>query len=119
MNAKAAPTPEDLATEHLIAAVESAIAGIQERLANLAADGQDAKWSVSDLVKLLQLRDHLQEERPRTTFACWVDDPNDIPNNIGNNNNDDDNQPEPDTRAATYIDAPGPSHNHINKGARK
>jgi hypothetical protein len=77
MNAKPVPLPtsEDLATERLIAAVESAIDGIQERLANLAADGQDAKWSVSDLVRLLQLRDQLQGERPRTIRAYWVDDP--------------------------------------------
>ena len=80
MNAKPVPhpTPQDLATERLVAAVESAIAAIQERLANLATDGQDAKWSVSDLVRLLQLRDQLQGERPRTIFACWVDDPRDL-----------------------------------------
>ena len=85
------PTPEDLATERLVAAVQSAIGVIQERLANLAADGQDAKWSVSDLVRLLQLRDQLQGERPRTIRAYWVDDPDDIGNNIGHNighNND-------------------------------
>jgi predicted metal-dependent hydrolase len=77
MNAKSVrlPTPEDLATERLVAAVQSAIGVIQERLANLAADGQDANWSVSDLVRLLQLRNQLQGERPRTVFACWVDDP--------------------------------------------
>lgn len=77
MNTKSAPllSPEDLATERLVAAVESAIAGIEQRLPNLATDGQDAKWSVSDLVKLLQLRTQLQGERPRTIYACWVDDP--------------------------------------------
>ena len=77
MNARPVPilTPEDLATERLVAAVESAICGIRERLPNLADDGPDAKWSVSDLVKLLQLRNQLQGERPRTIFACWVDDP--------------------------------------------
>ena len=79
MNAKSVPlpTPEDLATERLVAAVESAIGVIQERLANLADDNQDAKWSVSDLVRQLQLRAQLQEERPRTIHACWVDDPRD------------------------------------------
>ena len=83
MNAKSAPlpTPEDLATERLTTAVESAIDGMQERLANLAAEGQDAKWSVSDLVRLLQLRDQLQGEQPTTIRAYWVDDPNDIGNN--------------------------------------
>jgi hypothetical protein len=34
------PVPKDLATERLVAAVESAIDGIRERLTNLAADGQ-------------------------------------------------------------------------------
>jgi hypothetical protein len=112
MNAKPVPlpTPEDLATERLIAAVESAIDGIQGRLANLAAEGQDAKWSVSDLVRLLQLRDQLQGERPTTIRAYWVDDPNDIGSN---------NQPEPDTRVETYIDAPNLHRNHRNNGARK
>jgi hypothetical protein len=76
MNTKSVPppTPEELAAERLVAAVESAIGGIQERLANLATGGQDAKWSVSDLVRLLQLRNQLQGERPRTIFAGWVDD---------------------------------------------
>jgi hypothetical protein len=82
MNAKSVPplTPQDLATERLVAAVESAIAGIEQRLPNLAADGQDAKWSVSDLAKLLQLRTQLQGQRPRTIRAYWVDDPRDILN---------------------------------------
>ena len=71
------PAPEDLAAERLVATVESVIAGLQERLANIAADGPDAKWSVSDLIKLLQLRDQLHGERPRTIFACWVDNPRD------------------------------------------
>ena len=94
MNGKSVPlpTPEDLATERLVAAVESAIAALQERLANIAADGQDAKWSVSDLIRLVQLRDQLQGKRPRTIFACWVDEPRNIKNDhILNNNN---NQPE-------------------------
>jgi hypothetical protein len=90
MNAESVPlpTPQDLATGRLVAAVESAIAGLQERLANIAADGQDAKWSVSDLVRLLQLRDQLQGERSRTIFACWVDNPPD-PSEFDNDNNND------------------------------
>lgn len=86
MNAKSVPrpTPEDLETERLLAAVESAIAVIQERLANLATDAQDARWSVSDLTKLLQLRTQLQGERPRTIFACWVNDPGELPSNNRN-----------------------------------
>src|SRR5271165_4782986 len=72
------PSPEDLATERLAAAVESAIAVIEQRLTYLDAD-RDAKWSVSDLVKLLQLRKQLDGERPQTTYAYWVDDPRDIP----------------------------------------
>jgi hypothetical protein len=92
MNAESPPppTPEDLAAERLVAAVESAIGGIQERLSNLAADGQDAKWSVSDLVRLLELRNQLQGERPRTIFACWVDNPRD-PRDMANDH------PEPET----------------------
>src|SRR5580658_2100477 len=97
------PTPEDLATEQLAAAVESAIAVIQERLANLAPDGQDAKLSMSDLAKLLELRKQLRGERPPTISVRWIDDPIDIgiSDNIGNNND----RPEPNTRAVTYIDA--------------
>ena len=76
------PTPDDLAAEELLANVESAIGGLQQRLANLATDPQDTKWSVSDLVRLLQLRDQLRGERSRTITVRWVDD----------------NQPEPDTR---------------------
>ena len=77
MNTKSDPplSPEDLATERLVAAVESAIGVLQERLANLASDSQEAKWSVSDLLRLLLLRTQLQAERPRTIRACWVDDP--------------------------------------------
>ena len=75
MNANSVPppTPEDLATERLVAAVESAIGAIQERLATLAEGSQDTKWSVSDLVKLLQLRNQLEGERPRTILAFWAD----------------------------------------------
>lgn len=69
------PKPENQASERLLTAVESAIDVIQERLANLANDTQDAKWSVSDLVKLLQLRDQLHGERPRTISVRWIDDP--------------------------------------------
>ena len=86
MNAKSLPppTPEDLATERLVAAVESAIGVIQERLANLASDGHDAKWSASDLVRLLQLRNQLQGERPRTIRAYWVDNPQEIGRDVAN-----------------------------------
>jgi len=92
-------TPEDLATERLVAAVESAIAAIEHGLANLAdEDDQAAKWSVSDLVKLLQLRTQLQGERPRTISARWVDDPRagrgavPAPEDIGNDYNNHDDQ---------------------------
>jgi hypothetical protein len=80
MNAKSVPLPrqEDLATERLATAVQSAIDVIQDHLANLAESAQDAKWSVSDLVKLLQLRNQLQPQRPRTIRAYWVDDPRDL-----------------------------------------
>lgn len=90
MNTQSAPlpTPEDQATERLATAIESAIGVLQQRLANLTDDhDQDAKWSVSDLIKLLQLRNQLQEERPRTILARWVDDPAvSAQTNIANNN---------------------------------
>lgn len=83
------PTPEDQATERLATSIESAISCIQERLANLADDDdQDAKWSVSDLVRLLQLRNQLHEERPRTILARWVDDPGDSRNNDNDTHNE-------------------------------
>ena len=93
MNARPVPTPtaEDLATERLADAVESAIAVIQERLAGLDNE-QDAKWSVSDLVKLLLLRKQLQGERPRTVYACWVDRWSDSPNHNPNPTLNDGNQ---------------------------
>ena len=95
MNEKPAPfpTPEDLAPEHqaaeqLVAAVQSAIGGIQERLPNLAAEGPDSKWSVSDLIRLLDLRTQLQGERPRIVRAYWVDDPRDpLNNNLNDHRN--------------------------------
>ncbi len=68
------PTPEDLAGERLMAAVESAIVGSQERLASIAGENTGAKWSVSDLIRPLQLRDQLQGERPRNITVRWVDD---------------------------------------------
>ena len=85
MRAKSTPLPaqEDPATEQLVAAIESAIGGRRERLANFAADGQDAIWSVSDSdakaplatgAKLLQVRDRLQEEQPRMITVRRVDD---------------------------------------------
>ena len=93
------PAPEDLATERLVAAVQPAIGVVQEHLANLAADGQDAKWPVSDGdakaslatgARLLQLRNQLQGERPRTISVRSVHDTR-APRDIGNNN---DYQPE-------------------------
>ena len=74
MNAKPAPLPtsDDLATERLVTAVESGIDGIQTRLTNIADDGPEAKWSLSDLIRLLQLRHQLQGERPRTLTVRWV-----------------------------------------------
>jgi hypothetical protein len=75
MNTKPAPlpTPDDLATERLVTAVESGIDGIQTRLANIADDGPEAKWSLSDLIRLLQLRHQLQGERPRNITVRWID----------------------------------------------
>jgi len=106
MDAKSVPrpTPQDLSTERLLAAVQSAIGGIQERLPDLAADTQDAKWLVSDGdakasratgARLLQLRHQLQGERPRTIFACWVDGLVDAPRDLPSSNHNNNDQPEP------------------------
>src|SRR5579863_9771614 len=94
VNSVPPPKPDDLATERLVAAVESAIAVIQERLNDLDND-HAAKWSVSDLVRLLQLRKELQGERPRTTYAWWVAGPQSVP----------------DTPVATSVDTPNPTRN--------
>ena len=61
-------TPPDQATEQLAAAVESAIGAIQERLTG----PQDLKWSVSDLLKLVQLRKDLRGDIPRSITVRWV-----------------------------------------------
>ena len=74
------PTPENQATGRLLAAVESGIGGVKERVAGIANANPDAKWSVSDLIRLLELRDQLQGQRPRTIHVCWVADPADMPN---------------------------------------
>ena len=96
-------TSEDLAAERLVAAVESGIGVIQARLTNLDGD-RDAKWSVSDLVRLLRLRKQLQGERPRTVVAYWVD------RRDGDNDYDPgDNQPETDTQVGPSIEVPPPS----------
>jgi hypothetical protein len=93
MKTNSAPrsTRENLATESLVTAVESAIVGIEQRLPYLAADTPNAKCSVSDLAKLLQLREQLQGQRPRTIRVCWVDDPEkymvDVPRDLRNDNN--------------------------------
>lgn len=71
------PSPEDQSDERLMKAVDSAIDVIQQRFANLAEDTQQAKYSVSDLVKLLQLRTQLRAERPRTINVRWIDERDD------------------------------------------
>ena len=66
--------PDDQSDERLMKAVESAIDVIQERFANLAEDTQQNKYSVSDLVRLLQLRTQLRGERPRNITVRWIDE---------------------------------------------
>jgi hypothetical protein len=99
MKARPVPplTPEDIAAERLAEAVEFAIGVIQERLADLDNE-RDAQWSVSDLVKLLQLRKQLAGERTRTVYAYWVD----------RRDAEDDSGPDgerPDTRPGTSVPA--------------
>jgi hypothetical protein len=77
MNPESAPppAPEDLARGQLAA---------RNATPTLAAHGQNAKWSVSGLLGLLQLRNQLPEERPRRITLRWVDNPRDIGNNDDN-----------------------------------
>jgi len=74
------PTPDDLATERLLAAVESAIGGLR----NLAADGQNAKCPTSS--DSPSFATNCKGERPRTIIARWVDDPRDIGNTHNHDN---------------------------------
>ncbi len=81
MNTQSGPplSAEDLANVDLVTAIESAIGSAQECLTNLAAEGTDAKWSVSDLFRLVQLRDLLRGQLPRRVTVRWVDDWADAP----------------------------------------
>ena len=56
----------------LLEAVDKAILAIQVKLNDV--DGP-AKVSLTDLTKLLQLREELEGERPRRINVRWVDSP--------------------------------------------
>ena len=54
--------------EHVYQAIDQAIASIQKKLTT------DAKPSVADLVRLLQLKKDLEGDRPKDVTVRWVDE---------------------------------------------
>ena len=54
----------------LLDAVDTAIQLMQEQLGNR----EGVKGSVSDLVRLLQLRKELEGDRPRQVSARWIEE---------------------------------------------
>jgi hypothetical protein len=61
---------ESLESLDLLATIDVAIKAMQETL----KDKNSAKGSISDLVRLLQLRKELEGERPRRVSARWIDE---------------------------------------------
>ena len=55
----------------LLDAVERAIGALSQHLSTKTEE----KGSISDLIRLLQLRRELEEEKPRTVSARWIEDP--------------------------------------------
>ena len=53
----------------IVAALDKAIGRIQKRLAD-----DDMKGSVADLVRLLQLRNELNDTQPQQVTVRWVDE---------------------------------------------
>jgi hypothetical protein len=54
----------------LLDVVDRAIGAVSRRLRSKTEE----KASITDLIRLLQLRRELEEERPRTVSARWVED---------------------------------------------
>jgi hypothetical protein len=72
-NNNASPNlPQDNSDNLLLSAVDSAISAFQQRLTEMAGD-DNIKWSISDLMKLIQIRTQLQGDRPRNITVRWVD----------------------------------------------
>ena len=54
----------------LLDAVERAIGALSQHLSTKTEE----KGSIGDLIRLLQLRRELEEEKPRTVSARWIED---------------------------------------------
>ena len=57
----------------LATAVDKAISAALEGLGSQSEKGGAVKTSVTDLVRLLQLRKELESERPRKIIIRWID----------------------------------------------
>jgi hypothetical protein len=66
---------EGEASRPMADAVNTAIGVLQEKIL-----ARDVKGSVTDLVRLLQLRKELEDMRPTSTSARWVDECENISN---------------------------------------
>jgi hypothetical protein len=63
--------------DNLIAAIDAAIKSITKMLTARAENDEELDWSLSDLLKLLQVRREIVGEQPKEVYAYWVDDPKD------------------------------------------
>jgi hypothetical protein len=62
-------TSREAESEVILAAIDAAIKGMQQQLKS----DTTAKVSLTDLVRLLQLRKEMEGDRPRRVSARWVD----------------------------------------------
>jgi hypothetical protein len=63
--------------DNLLAAIDAAIQSIAKMLNGRAEDDTDLDWSLSDLLRILQIRREIVGEQPSEVYAYWVDDPKD------------------------------------------
>ena len=64
-------TPRELANEQIAGAVDVAVNAIREQLTHSG----ETKWSVADLIRLLEVRKELDGNQPTIVRAFWVDEP--------------------------------------------
>jgi hypothetical protein len=64
-------TPRELANEQIAGAVDVAITAIREQLTHSG----ETKWSVADLIRLLEVRKELDGNQPTIVRAFWLDEP--------------------------------------------
>jgi predicted ATP-dependent protease len=80
MKSKNYPSDDSLPeqpADNLIAAIDAAIKSITKMLTARAENDEELDWSLSDLLKLLQVRREIVAEQPKEVYAYWVDDPKD------------------------------------------